>query len=130
MATSEQSPADLIDERIALLGDWRGATLARMRSLIHEALPEVVESWKWRGVPVWEQNGILCTGETYKSAVKLTFMKGAAIPDPASLFNASLEGDARRAIDLHEGDMIDAEAFRSLMREAAALNAGKSGKKS
>lgn len=118
----EPSPTELIDGRIASLGDWRGVTLARMRALIHEAVPEVVETWKWRGVPVWERNGILCTGETYKQAVKLTFAKGAALNDPAGLFNASMEGNTRRAIDIHEGEEVDAEAFRQLVREAAQLN--------
>jgi hypothetical protein len=120
------TPAALIDARIAELGDWRGATLARVRALIHEAVPGVVETWKWRGVPVWESDGILCTGETYKAAVKLTFARGAALPDPAGLFNASLEGNVRRAIDLHEGDGLDApafaDAFRALVRAAADLN--------
>lgn len=119
-----ESPSDLIDARIAALDDWRGATLARIRTLIREALPDVTETWKWRGVPVWEQGGILCTGETYKEVVKLTFMKGASVPDPASLFNASLDGNARRAIDLREGAAIDGEAFKALMRAAAALNGG------
>ena len=113
----------LIDERIASLGDWRGETLARMRGLIREAVPEVVEEWKWRGVPVWSSGGILCTGETYKAVVKLTFAKGAALEDPAGLFNASLEGNLRRAIDIREGETVDAEAFRALVRAAAALNA-------
>jgi hypothetical protein len=119
------SPSALIDARIAELGDWRGATLARMRALIHEAIPEVVETWKWRGVPVWEKDGILCTGETYKAVVKLTFAKGAALADPAGLFNASLEGNARRAIDIRDGETIDAEAFKALVRNAAALNGAK-----
>jgi hypothetical protein len=114
----------LIDERIASLGDWRGATLARMRALIHEAVPDVVESWKWMGTPVWEHGGILCTGESYKSWVKLTFLKGASLEDPAKLFNASLDGNARRAIDIREGEEVDAEAFKALIRAAAALNAG------
>ncbi|MFN3858178.1 MAG: DUF1801 domain-containing protein [Caulobacter sp.] len=113
----------LIDERIASLGDWRGETLARMRGLIREAVPEAVEEWKWRGVPVWSSGGILCTGETYKAVVKLTFAKGAALEDPAGLFNASLEGNLRRAIDIREGETVDAEAFRALVRAAAALNA-------
>ena len=116
------TPSALIDARIAGLGDWRGVTLARVRALIHAAVPEVVETWKWRGVPVWERDGILCTGETYKAAVKLTFAKGASLPDPAGLFNASLEGNARRAIDLHAGETIDAEAFTALIRAAADLN--------
>jgi hypothetical protein len=114
----------LIDERIASLGDWRGTTLARMRALIHEAVPDVVESWKWMGTPVWEHGGILCTGESYKSWVKLTFLKGASLEDPAKLFNASLDGNARRAIDIREGEAVDAEAFKALIRAAAALNAG------
>lgn len=115
--------SELIDERIASLRDWRGATLARMRALIHEAIPDVVESWKWMGTPVWEHGGILCTGESYKSWVKLTFLKGAALDDPAKLFNASLDGNARRAIDIREGEEVDAEAFKALVRAAAALNA-------
>jgi hypothetical protein len=115
--------SELIDERIASLRDWRGATLARMRALIHEAIPDVVESWKWMGTPVWEHGGILCTGESYKSWVKLTFLKGASLDDPAKLFNASLDGNARRAIDIREGEEVDAEAFKALVRAAAALNA-------
>jgi len=113
----------LIDQRIADLGDWRGATLARMRGLIREAVPEVVESWKWMGTPVWEHGGILCTGESYQSWVKLTFLKGASLEDPAGLFNASLDGNARRAIDIREGEQVDAEAFKALIRAAADLNA-------
>ncbi|MGO4478391.1 DUF1801 domain-containing protein [Massilia sp. 2TAF26] len=113
----------LIDGRIASLRDWRGATLARMRALIHEAIPDVVESWKWMGTPVWEHGGILCTGESYKSWVKLTFLKGASLDDPAKLFNSSLDGNARRAIDIREGEEVDAEAFKALIRAAAALNA-------
>ncbi|MEZ5938995.1 MAG: DUF1801 domain-containing protein [Hyphomonadaceae bacterium] len=112
-----------IDARIRELGDWRGETLARVRELIHEAVPGVTETWKWRGVPVWEHGGILCTGETYKAAVKLTFMKGASLEDPKGLFNASLEGNARRAIDIREGETIDARALKALVRAAAALNA-------
>ena len=124
-----KSPSELIDDRIASLDDWRGATLAQIRALIHEAEPDVVEEWKWRGVPTWYANGkIICTGETYKNAVKTTFAKGAALDDPKGLFNSSLEGNVRRAIDFHEGDTIDAEAFKALVREAAAANA--SGKKS
>jgi hypothetical protein len=119
------SPSDLIDARIRELGDWRGETLGRVRALIKEAVPDVVEEWKWRGVPVWYHNGIICTGETYKNAVKMTFAKGAALKDPSKLFNASLEGNARRAIDLHEGDTIDATALKTLIRAAAALNAAK-----
>ena len=113
----------LIDERIASLGDWRGATLARMRGLIREAIPAVVESWKWMGTPVWEHGGIICTGESYKAVVKLTFLKGAALEDPSRLFNASLDGNARRAIDIREGEEVDAEAFKALVLAAAALNA-------
>lgn len=117
--------AKLIDERIASLGDWRGETLARVRAIIHEALPGVEETWKWRGTPVWEQGGMICTGETYKAAVKLTFAKGAALPDPKGLFNSSLEGNTRRAIDIHEGEAIDAAALSALVKAAAELNAGK-----
>jgi len=117
-----QSPSSLIDARIAELGDWRGQMLARVRALIKQAVPAVVEEWKWRGVPVWSHDGILCTGETYKSIVKLTFAKGAALEDQAGLFNASLEGNTRRAIDIHEGDEIDEKAFKTLIRAAAALN--------
>jgi hypothetical protein len=112
----------LIDARIAELGDWRGETLARMRALIREADPGVVETWKWRGVPVWEHAGILCTGETYKAVVKLTFAKGASLPDPARLFNASLEGGTRRAIDIREGEVVDAGAFQALVRTAVDVN--------
>jgi hypothetical protein len=115
----------LIDERIAALGDWRGATLARMRGLVREAIPEVVESWKWMGTPVWEHGGIICTGESYKAVVKLTFLKGASLADPAKLFNSSLDGNARRAIDIREGEEVDAEAFKALILAAAALNAAK-----
>jgi hypothetical protein len=125
MSNPPSEAAALIDARIAELGDWRGETLARMRGLIHEAVPEVVETWKWRGVPVWEAGGILCTGETYKAVVKLTFAKGAALPDPAGLFNSSLEGNTRRAIDIAEGVVLDAEAFKALVRAAAALNQAK-----
>jgi hypothetical protein len=113
----------LIDQRIASLADWRGAALARMRGLIREAIPDVVESWKWMGTPVWEHGGIICTGESYKAVVKLTFLKGAALEDPSRLFNASLDGNARRAIDIREGGEVDAEAFKALVRAAAALNA-------
>ena len=116
---------ELIDARIAELGDWRGAQLARIRALIHEAVPDVVEEWKWRGVPVWSRGGILCTGETYKDYVKLTFARGASLPDPAGLFNASLDGNVRRAIDIREGDAVDEAALAALVREAAALNAAK-----
>jgi len=124
-ATAGPSAASLIDRRIAELGDWRGETLSRMRRLIHEAEPEVVEEWKWMGTPVWSRDGILCTGESYKSIVKLTFAKGASLKDPAKLFNSSLEGNARRAIDIHEGEKVDASAFKALIRAAAALNGAK-----
>ncbi|HEX6840946.1 MAG TPA: DUF1801 domain-containing protein [Stellaceae bacterium] len=128
-SAQSKSPSQLITERIAALGDWRGETLARIRKLIKEADPEIVEEWKWRGVPVWSDNGIVCTGESYKAVVKLTFIKGASIEDPAGLFNASLEGNARRAIDLHQGDKIDEAAFKELIRAAVRLNAkGKKGK--
>lgn len=124
--TEETRPAaELIDARIAALDDWRGEALARMRALIHEALPDVEETWKWRGTPVWEHSGILCTGESYRQAVKLTFAHGAALPDPKKLFNASLDGNTRRAIDIHEGAMPDATAFKALMRAAAKHNAAK-----
>ena len=113
----------LISERIADLGDWRGDTLARMRALIREADPDVVEEWKWRGTPVWSHDGGICTGESYKSIVKLTFYKGAALKDPAKLFNSSLDGNVRRAIDIHEGQDVDAKAFKELIRAAVALNA-------
>jgi hypothetical protein len=116
------SPSQLIDARIKELSDWRGETVARVRKLIKEADPEVLEEWKWRGVPVWEHAGIICTGETYKAAVKMTFAKGAALEDPSGLFNASLEGNTRRAIDIHEGDKIDEKAFQALIRAAVALN--------
>jgi hypothetical protein len=116
------SPSQLIDARIKELGDWRGETLARVRTLIQQADPEVVEEWKWRGVPVWSHAGIICTGETYKSVVKLTFAKGASLVDPSGLFNSSLEGNTRRAIDLREGDKIDEKAFKALIRAAVALN--------
>jgi hypothetical protein len=119
------SPSRLIDARIKELGDWRGETLARVRKLIKEACPDVVEEWKWRGVPVWEHDGIICTGETYKAVVKLTFAKGAALDDPSHLFNASLDGNVRRAIDIHEGDKIDEKALKALIRAAVALNATK-----
>jgi hypothetical protein len=124
----DATPSEHIDARIAALGDWRGATLARVRALIHQADPEVVETWKWRGVPVWEHAGILCTGETYKSAVKLTFAKGASLPDPSGLFNASLEGNTRRAIDIHEGDRINEKALQALIRAAVTLNTSKARK--
>jgi hypothetical protein len=124
MAKSE-SPSRLIDARIKELGDWRGKMLARVRALIKQAEPNVVEEWKWRGVPVWEDAGIICTGETYKSVVKLTFAKGAALKDPSGLFNSSLEGNVRRAIDIHEGKEIDEDAFKTLIRAAVALNKAK-----
>ena len=131
-AKADAAPAKLIDERIRKLADWRGETLARMRALIKQADPKVVEEVKWRkpsnsmlGVPVWEHDGIICTGETYKAAVKLTFAKGASLKDPSGLFNASLEGNMRRAIDIHEGDKIDEKAFKALIREAVALNKSK-----
>ena len=117
-----RSPSQRIDARIDELGDWRGATLAEVRALIKAADPEVVEEWKWRGVPVWSHGGIICTGETYKAVVKLTFAKGAALEDPAGLFNASLEGNMRRAIDIREGEAIDGEALKALVRAAVALN--------
>ncbi len=118
-----KSPAQLITQRIAELGDWRGEMLTRVRKLILEADPAITEEWKWRGVPVWSDRGIVCTGESYKNVVKLTFAKGAALEDPAGIFNASLDGNARRAIDLHEGDEIDEPAFKEMIRAAAALNA-------
>ena len=122
--TAENKPASqLIDERIASLGDWRGDTLSTIRELIKEAEPNVVEEWKWMGTPVWSHGGIICTGESYKSIVKLTFLKGASLKDPAKLFNSSLDGNARRAIDIHEGEQIDAHAFKALVREAIELNA-------
>jgi hypothetical protein len=119
------SPSELIDERIDELDDWRGETLARVRAVIKQADPEVVEEWKWRGVPVWEHDGIICTGETYKSVVKLTFAKGASLADPAGLFNSSLEGTTRRAIDIREDEKIDTKALKALIREAVALNTSK-----
>ncbi|PDT82068.1 DUF1801 domain-containing protein [Sinorhizobium sp. BJ1] len=130
----EISPSQLIDARIDELSDWRGETLARVRTLIKEADPQVIEEWKWRGVPVWSHAGIICTGETYKNVVKLTFAKGAALEDPSRLFNSSLEGNTRRAIDIHQNDEIDEEALKALIRAAVALNmsvraAGRSQKK-
>jgi len=116
------SPSRLIDARIKGLGDWRGEALSRIRSLVKEADPKVVEEWKWRGVPVWSHEGLICTGETYKTVVKLTFFKGAQLKDPSRLFNSSLEGNARRAIDLHEGETLDEPAFKALIRNAVALN--------
>ena len=121
-AKEGDTPSRLIDARIKELGDWRGETLARVRMLIKQADPEVVEEWKWRGVPVWEHAGIICTGETYKSVVKMTFAKGASLDDPSGLFNSSLEGNTRRAIDIHEGDKIDEKALKALIRAAVALN--------
>ncbi|KVZ49540.1 hypothetical protein BGV71_31385 [Burkholderia ubonensis] len=120
-----QSPSQRIDARIEELGDWRGEMLGRLRALVKEADPDVVEEWKWRGVPVWSDAGILCTGETYKSVVKMTFAKGAALPDPAGLFNASLEGNTRRAIDFREGETINERALKTLVRDAVALNRSK-----
>jgi hypothetical protein len=117
-----RSASELISERIAQLGDWRGETLERVRELIREADPDVVEEWKWKGTPIWSHDGIICTGESYKSVVKLTFFKGASLDDPAGLFNSSLEGNARRAIDIREGEAIDEPAFKALIREAIALN--------
>jgi hypothetical protein len=122
------SPSQLIDARIAELGDWRGETLAQVRALIKAADPDAVEEWKWRGVPVWSHGGIICTGETYKSAVKLTFAKGASLEDPSGLFNSSLEGNTRRAIDLHEGEEIDEQALKQLIRAAVALNTASAGR--
>ena len=119
---TEDSPSRLIDARIQELSDWRGETLARVRILIKQADPEVVEEWKWRGVPVWSRAGIICTGETYKAVVKMTFAKGASLEDPSGLFNSSLEGNTRRAIDFHEGDKIDEKALKALIRSAVALN--------
>jgi hypothetical protein len=127
--STEKSPSALIDARIKELNDWRGKMLARVRRHIREADPGVTETWKWRGVPVWEHDGIICTGEIYRAAVKLTFAKGAALPDPSGLFNASLEGNVRRAIDIHEGDTIDEKALKALIRAAVALNTSKKPKK-
>jgi hypothetical protein len=120
---AEKHPSERIDERIRELADWRGATLSRLRALIKEACPEVIEEWKWRGVPVWYHDGMICTGETYKNAVKMTFAKGASLDDPSELFNSSLDGNTRRAIDFHEGDEIDEKALKALIRAAATLNA-------
>jgi len=120
-----ESPSQLIDARIEELGDWRGEMLSRLRTLIKEADPEVVEDWKWRGVPVWSHDGLICTGETYKKVVKMTFAKGASLDDPAGLFNSSLEGNARRAIDFHEGEQVDEEALKTLLRAAVTLNESK-----
>jgi hypothetical protein len=118
-----KSPSELIDDRIAELGDWRGELLARLRALLHEADPDIVEEWKWRGVPTWYHDGMVCTGETYKKVVKMTFAKGASLDDPAGLFNSSLDGNVRRAIDFHEGEAIDEAALKALFRAAVALNA-------
>lgn len=120
--TSNPKPSKLIDARIKELGDWRGATLAKIRDTVKQAVPDVVEEWKWRGVPVWYHNGMICTGETYKDVVKMTFAKGAALKDPADLFNSSLDGNVRRAIDIREGEKFDWNALKALMRAAAALN--------
>lgn len=128
MAKKAASPSELIDERIKDLGDWRGDALAKVREIIKQADPKVVEEWKWRGVPVWEHDGIICTGESYKNYIKLTFMKGASLDDPKRLFNSSLEGNARRAIDIHEGDKIDATALKALVKAAVALNTSKNAK--
>jgi hypothetical protein len=128
-AKGGDSPSRLIDARIKELGDWRGETLARVRNLIKEADPEVVEEWKWRGVPVWERDGIICTGETYKAVVKMTFAKGASLDDPSGLFNSSLEGNMRRAIDIHEGDKINERALKTLVRAAIDCNQSKLKKK-
>jgi hypothetical protein len=124
-AQESESPSRLIDARIKELGDWRGKTLGRLRALVKEADPEIVEEWKWRGVPVWSHDGMICTGETYKSVVKMTFAKGAALEDPSRLFNASLDGNTRRAIDFREGENIDEQAFKTLIRAAVALNKSK-----
>jgi hypothetical protein len=122
IASQGESASELITKRIADLGDWRGKTLSRMRKLIKEADPDVVEEWKWMGTPIWSHDGIICTGESYKNVVKLTFFKGASLKDPARLFNSSLDGNARRAIDIHEGEEVDASAFMELIRAAVALN--------
>jgi hypothetical protein len=129
-ATEGQSASKLISERIAELGDWRGQTLGRMRKLIKQADPDVVEEWKWMGTPVWSHDGIICTGESYKSVVKLTFAKGASLKDPARLFNSSLDGNTRRAIDIHESEEVDESAFKALVREAVALNSSSKSKSS
>ena len=121
-ASQGHAVSELISKRIAELGDWRGKTLSRMRKLIHEADPDVIEEWKWMGTPVWSHDGILCTGESYKQVVKFTFAKGASLKDPAGLFNSSLDGNVRRAIDIHEGEEVDASAFKALVRQAVALN--------
>jgi hypothetical protein len=124
-AKAAGSPSDHIDARIEELGDWRGETLARIRGIIRQADPDVIEEWKWRGVPVWEHDGIICTGETYKAVVKMTFAKGASLDDPSKLFNSSLEGNTRRAIDIREGEKVDEKALKALIREAVALNTSK-----
>jgi hypothetical protein len=129
-ASQEQPASELISKRIAELGDWRGETLSRMRKLIQQADPHAVEEWKWRGTPVWSHDGIICTGESYKNVVKLTFAKGASLKDPARLFNSSLEGNTRRAIDIHEGEKVDQAAFQALVRQAVALNATGKAKRS
>jgi len=129
-ASQGQSASELISKRIAELGDWRGETLSRMRKLIKEADPDVVEEWKWMGTPIWSHDGIICTGESYKNVVKLTFAKGASLKDPARLFNSSLEGNTRRAIDIHEGEKVDQAAFQALVRQAVALNATGKAKRS
>jgi hypothetical protein len=125
----EKTPAQLIDQRIKELGDWRGDMLSELRAIVKAADPKVVEEWKWRGVPTWEHDGIICTGETYKSVVKMTFAKGASLKDPKGLFNSSLEGNVRRAIDFHEGEKINKAALKNLIKEAVALNQAKSAKK-
>ena len=125
----EKTPAQLIDQRIKELGDWRGDMLSELRAIVKAADPKVVEEWKWRGVPTWEHDGIICTGKTYKSVVKMTFAKGASLKDPKGLFNSSLEGNVRRAIDFHEGEKINKTALKSLIKEAVALNQAKSAKK-
>ena len=122
---TSKSPSQLIDARIKELGDWRGEMLSRLRTVVKEADPEVVEEWKWRGVPVWSHDGLICTGDTYKNVVKMTFAKGAALKDPSSLFNSSLDGNTRHAIDFHEGDKIDEKAFKALIRAAVTLNKSK-----
>jgi hypothetical protein len=128
-ASQGQPASELISKRIAELGDWRGETLARMRKLIKEADPDVVEEWKWMGTPIWSHDGIICTGESYKNHVKLTFAKGASLKDPAGLFNSSLDGKVRRAIDIHEGEKVDAGAFKALVKAAVALNSAKKKKR-
>jgi hypothetical protein len=128
-ASQGQSASELISKRIAELRDWRGETLGRMRTLVKEADPDVVEEWKWMGTPIWSHDGIICTGESYKNVVKLTFARGASLKDPARLFNSSLDGNTRRAIDIHEGEAVDASAFRALVRQAVALNSSAKSKK-